>query len=57
MPTKKIDRTPLVPHRPPPCYDPDHDPPKNYVFAPGEYVHYCPSCGKTTYFTIQGATL
>lgn len=50
--TRKIADAP-----PPPCRDPEHEPPKMMVFEPGTYEHICPTCGKKTIFTVSAAYL
>lgn len=35
-----------------PCVHPEHNPPGNMVFPPGEYEHTCPGCGKVVRFRV-----
>jgi len=53
MPTKKIADLPKSST----CTHKDHDPPMYQHFEPGIYEHTCPSCGKTTRFTIGEKTV
>ncbi len=39
------------------CRNPDHDPPRMIVLAPGQYEHTCPACGRVVRFTIPTRTL
>lgn len=45
MPLKKIKEDK-------PCMSNEHEPPRNFVYEPGEYVYSCPVCGKETKFLV-----
>lgn len=48
MPTRKVRDL----QQPQVCRDREHDPPSMMVFEPGEYEHWCPSCGRILRFVI-----
>lgn len=35
-----------------PCRHPEHTPPSHVVLQPGRYEHRCPSCHRSTVFTV-----
>jgi hypothetical protein len=39
------------------CRDSEHSVPGMIALPPGSYVHECPSCGKKTYFRVNGPKL
>jgi hypothetical protein len=49
MRTRKIADLPVEKR----CRDPEHDPPKYFVFQPGVYEHECPTCKHVHTFVVR----